>query len=144
MRALLDVNFLIALFDPDHIHNRRANEWWDKNRSLGWASCPITENGTIRILSHPNYSRTIQFSVSQISEVLRDFISSTDHRFWADDVSICDDSAFDTSRIHGPKQVTDSYLLGLAVSNNGRLVTFDESVVLNSVIGAKRSHLAVL
>ncbi|MBX3293519.1 MAG: VapC toxin family PIN domain ribonuclease [Acidobacteria bacterium] len=141
MRALLDVNFLIALFDPDHIHNRRANEWWDKNRSLGWASCPITENGAIRILSHPNYSKKMQFSVSQISEVLRDFISSTDHRFWADDVSLCDGSAFDTSRIHGPKQVTDSYLLCLAVRNKGRLVTFDESIVLSSVRGANKTNL---
>lgn len=141
MRALLDVNFLIALFDPDHIHNRRANAWWEKNRSLGWASCPITENGTIRILSHPNYSKTMQFSVSQISEVLREFISSTDHRFWADDVSLCDDFAFDTSRIHGPKQVADSYLLGLAVRNKGRLVTFDESIVLKSVRAATKSNL---
>ena len=144
MRSLLDVNFLIALFDPDHIHNGRAIEWWGKHARDGWASCPITENGLLRVLSHPNYSKKVRFSVFEVAELFKEFIDATDHEFWNDEISICDETLFDVTRIHGPKQLTDGYLLGLAVRNGARLVTLDGRISISAVAGAAKSYLTVV
>ena len=66
MRALLDVNLLIALLDPDHVFHERAHDWWEANRSAGWASCPLTENGVVRVMSNPNYSRQLRLTPAAV------------------------------------------------------------------------------
>jgi toxin-antitoxin system PIN domain toxin len=142
MRALFDVNLLAALFDEDHIHHLRAQRWWAANNQHGWASCPLTENGYIRVISQPAYPSNV--SVAFAHELLARQIAGTDHAFWPDDVSLLDESRFDRSRVLGPKQLTDVYLLGLAVKNGGRLATFDDAVPVTAVRGADASHLAVL
>lgn len=94
-------------------------------------------------MSHPNYDRMHKFSVTAVIGQMRDFTHNTDHQFWADEISLLDDSLFDSGRIHGPKQLTDLYLLALATRQNGRLVTFDQGIPLSTVKIAKAKNLYV-
>jgi uncharacterized protein len=144
MRALLDVNVLVALFDQEHTFNDRAHQWFELNRDQGWATSPMTENGLVRVLSHPHYSARIQRSPGWVIESLRSFIQAGRHQFWADDVSLLDPSQVDGSQILSSRQITDVYLLSLAVKHQGRLVTFDEGIRTHSVPGAQQEHLCVL
>lgn len=142
MRALLDVNVLIALLDPDHSLHARATQWFASHAREGWASCPITQNGCVRIMSHPGYPNP--FPVRVVMERLAEAISGAPHAFWPDDISLLDTRVADASRIHGPRQLTDVYLLALAVRHGGRFVTFDGAVALSAVRGAEHDHLLVL
>jgi hypothetical protein len=142
MRALLDVNVLIALLDADHSLHARAIEWFSGHAKRGWASCPITQNGCIRIMSHPGYPNALP--VPSIMERLTEASSSSHHEFWPDDVTLLDTSVTDGARIHGPRQVTDIYLLALAVRRGGQFVTFDASVSTEAVRGAQKAHLVIL
>jgi toxin-antitoxin system PIN domain toxin len=139
--ALLDVNFLIALFDPHHIHHEAAHAWFGAQRSLGWASCPLTENGVVRILSHPAYSPAPE-RPADIARRLSSFRDSGDHVFWPDDVSFCDTALFSLGVGH--RHLTDVYLLGLAVRRGGRLATFDRSIPSKAVPEARAAHLVVV
>ena len=142
MRALLDVNVLLALLDRDHVDHERAGAWLDMEISAGWASCPITENGFVRILSQPRYPSPV--SPLEAGRLLREAREGGNHAFWPCDVSLLDEHLVDLSRLHGPRQVTDASLLALAVAHSGRLVTFDRSVPLTSVRDATADHLVVL
>lgn len=142
MRALLDVNVLIALLDADHALHGRATQWFAEHGRSGWASCPITQNGCLRIMSHPGYPGTLP--VRAIAERLREAAANKFHEFWPDDLSILDGRLIDTTRIHGPRQITDLYLLALAVRRGGRFVTFDASVAVDTVKGAGKQHLLTL
>jgi hypothetical protein len=141
-RALFDVNVLIALLDEQHVGHRVATEWYKKNLNAGWASCPITENGTARIMSSTGYPNPSP--VAEVLSRLKQAMDGGDHKFWSDDVSLTDTSKFDHDRLLGPKQITDRYLLALAVRNKGRFVTFDQSMRPAAVIGATDSHLVQL
>jgi toxin-antitoxin system PIN domain toxin len=142
MRALLDVNVLIALLDPDHVSHAAAMTWFSDNAQHGWASCPITQNGCIRILSHPGYPNSVPPRV--VIERLAEATASEVHEFWPDDVCLLDGRTADATRIHGPRQLTDLYLLALAVRHDGKLVTFDKSIALDAVHGAQPRHLLSL
>lgn len=142
MRALLDINVLIALLDADHAMHARATDWLAANVRAGWASCPITQNGCIRIMSHPSYPNAVP--VGAIVERLGEAVATPHHRFWPDDLSILDATVGDRTRIHGPRQVTDVYLLALAVRHRGRFVSFDAGIPLAAVHGAERKHLVGL
>ncbi|MGQ0656059.1 MAG: TA system VapC family ribonuclease toxin [Betaproteobacteria bacterium] len=142
MRALLDINVLIALLDQAHPHHETASSWLTANIKQGWASCPITQNGCVRIMSQPSYPGARP--VAQIVERLRGGLRHAAHRFWPDDLSIVDDNAIDTTRVHGARQVTDTYLLALALKHGGRLVTFDSGIALAAVRGATARHLVTL
>ena len=141
-RALLDVNVLLALLDSDHIDHVRARDWLDAEIGTGWASCPITENGFVRIISHPRYPGPV--SPAEAIDLLGQACGSRHHAFWPCDVSVLDAQVVDRSRLHGPRQVTDAYLLALAVAHDGRFITFDRSLSLASVHGATEEHLTVL
>ncbi|MDP9444494.1 MAG: type II toxin-antitoxin system VapC family toxin [Actinomycetota bacterium] len=141
-RALLDVNVLLALLDSDHVDHGRTRDWLDDEISTGWASCPITENGFVRVLSQPRYPSPV--SPSEAIELLGRARSSRHHAFWPCDISLLEPEIVDRSRLHGPRQVTDSYLVALAVAHAGRFVTFDRSLSLSSVHGATEDHLTVL
>lgn len=142
MRALLDVNVLIALFDADHSLHTSALRWLDEHGKQGWASCPLTQNGCIRVMSQPRYPNPLP--VDAVAHRLRVACSHAQHEFWPDEVSMLDAALVDTTRIHGAKQLTDVYLLALAVSRGGRLVTFDRTLPLISVIGAQKKNLVVI
>lgn len=142
MRALLDVNVLIALLDADHTLHTRAFEWFGQHARLGWASCPITQNGCVRIMSHPGYPNALP--VKAVIERLRAATAAPQHEFWPDDISLLDPRVADPTRIHGPRQLTDVFLLALAVRHGGSFVTFDTAVPLVAIKGAHRKHVVVL
>jgi toxin-antitoxin system PIN domain toxin len=108
----------------------------------GWASCPLTQNGFVRILSQPKYPAPM--SVDGAFDSLQRATTSADHAFWPDDISLLDEQLIDRSRILGPKQLTDIYLLALAVKHGGRLVTFDRTIPVAAVRGAQAHHLVAI
>lgn len=140
--ALLDVNLLIALFDPDHIHHEPAHDWFADHRRRGWATCPVTENGLIRVLANPAYGAVA--GVRAVVDRLRAFRASGHHEFWSDDVSLADTTLFTPSFIRGHRQLTDVYLLGLATKRGGRLATFDRSIPLGAVVGATPDAVLII
>lgn len=142
MRALLDVNVLIALLDADHSLHERAFEWFGVHARGGWASCPISQNGCLRIMSHPAYPNALP--VAAVMERLAAATRSSYHQFWPDDVSLLDPSIADPGRIHGPRQLTDVFLLALAIHHGGRFVTFDTAVPPSAVKRAEKQHLVIL
>ena len=142
MRALLDVNVLIALLDADHSLHGRAIAWLADHARLGWASCPITQNGCVRIMSHAAYPNALP--TRAVMERLAEAAASSFHAFWPDDLSLLDAAVFDALRIHGPGQLTDLYLLALAVRHGGRFVTFDTAIAPDAVRDAQKRHLVVL
>jgi toxin-antitoxin system PIN domain toxin len=111
--VLLDVNVLVALFDPDHVHHSAAHTWFTAHRRAGWATCPLTENGLIRILANSAYSG-VHETPAAIQKRLQSFCGSGQHVFWPDDVSLRDETLFRRSAPVTDRQVTDVYLLGLA------------------------------
>jgi len=143
MRALLDVNVIIALLDPDHAFHERAHEWWAANTKEGWASCPLTENGVVRIMSNPAYSQIARFTPGDLIDRLRQFTSQSNHEFWADEISLRDENFFVAKYIHSSRHLTDLYLLALATKHRGRLATFDQGILLSAVCDAKPSNLCV-
>jgi len=142
MRALLDVNVLIALLDADHSLHASATRWFAVQAPSGWASCPITQNGCVRIMSHPGYPNALP--VRAIMDHLGEATASAHHAFWPDDISLLDAGTADAARIHGPRQLTDIYLLALAVKNNGCFVTFDNAVSPEAVKRATKKNLLIL
>ena len=142
MRSLLDINMLIAMFDSDHVSHEPAIAWFAKHAKEGWASCPLTQNGCIRIMSSPSYAnpQPVQVLVRRLAEACGESI----HEFWPDAPSLLDSAVFDPTRIHGPRQITDVYLLGLAVRNGGRFVSFDGGIPLQAVRRATEKNLVVL
>lgn len=142
MRALLDVNVLIALMDVSHVHHPVALHWLENNLSAGWASCPITQNGCVRIMSQPSYPGTIP--AAQVAERLAEASSSSSHEFWPDSISLLNMEIFNWSKILGHRQVTDIYLLTLAVRNEGRFVSFDRRITIDAVNSATPEQLVCL
>lgn len=138
-RALLDVNVLIALHDEQHVHHRIAADWLSAHAGGGWATCPLTQNGCARILSQPNYPNPVRL-VDALA-LLHHSCALPSHAFWPDDISLLDGARLDHRRMHGHRQLTDLYLLALAVEHNGRLVTFDAQIPLSAVRGARSAHL---
>lgn len=141
--ALLDVNFLIALFDPDHVHHEIAHDWFADNRRYGWATCPVTENGFLRVLASPAY-RSAVHRIPDLTALLGTFCADSAHQFWPATVSLRDATIFNPSLIAGHRQITDVYLLGLARKQGGCLVTFDRAIPVGAVVGADTSTLAVV
>jgi predicted nucleic acid-binding protein len=122
MRALLDVNVLIALHDQDHVHHRQAAQWFTQHAEFGWATCPI----------------------AVLVAMLQRSTQAPQHTFWPDDASVLDDGVFEHRHIHSARQLTDLYLLSLAVRRAARLVTFDQRIPLSAVRHARTEHLLVL
>jgi toxin-antitoxin system PIN domain toxin len=142
VRALLDVNVLIALFDEAHVHFERAWRWWSADMGDGWASCPLTQNGFLRVVSQPSYRNPVPLTFAR--EFLDRQVAETDHAFWPDDISLLDPARFDRRLNLGPRQLTDVYLLGLAVKNNGRLATLDRGIPTRAVRDAGSESLVVI
>ncbi|CAN5821974.1 type II toxin-antitoxin system VapC family toxin [soil metagenome] len=141
-RALLDINVLLALLDSDHADHVLAQQWLDREIDTGWASCAITENGVVRIMSQPRYPSPV--APAEVADLLEEACATPHHEFWPCEISLLDPQVVDRRRLHGPRQVTDAYLLALAVRRGGRFVTFDRSLVTSAVPGATAEALTVL
>ena len=143
MRALLDVNVWVALFDDAHQFSARANAFIE-TPGVQIATCPLVENGVIRVLSLPSYGRKGGLPIQRVREQLRAACAALDHEFWPDDISLRDDARVDFNRVQGHNQITDLYLLALAVHRGGCLASFDQAIALSSVPSAKARHLRQL
>lgn len=124
MTFLLDVNVLIALIDPTHVGHDTAHGWFGTTGAASWATCPLTENGVIRIVGHPKYPNSAG-SPAAAAPIMTRLRALPGHVFWKDDLSLMSCDVVDPARIATPAQVTDTYLLALAVINEGQLATFD-------------------
>lgn len=143
MAFLLDVNVLVALFDPEHVHHEVAHAWFGAVKGAGWATCPLTENGLVRVLSSPAYPGR-RTTVADAVNRLRRFTQSGGHSRWPDDVSLLDPDRVDASHLTGHREITDAYLLALAVHHDGALATFDHTLRTEAVVGSREEHVAVL
>jgi len=121
---LLDTNLLIALLWPSHERHEMAAAWFAAHRGKGWATCPLTEAGFVRIVSNPAFSRDA-VQPRDAARVLGANTAARDHVFWGDDLPLGEAVAFAGVRLMGHQQVTDAYLLGLAIHRGGVLATLD-------------------
>ncbi len=136
---LLDVNVLVALMDPDHVDHERAHAWAADGIRTGWASCVITENGFVRVVSQPAYPGAI--SVAAAVDLLGQARHVAPHEYWDCPSSLSDPAIFDTRHLLGHRQITDAYLLALAVAHDSAVVTFDRRMPLRAVRGAEVGHV---
>jgi uncharacterized protein len=138
---LLDVNVLIALIDPAHVGHDAAHRWFEGQGRESWATCPLTENGVIRIVSHPGYPGA-PASPAAVAAIVAELRRLAGHTFWPDDISLVGAEHVEAKRILTSGQVTDSYLLALAVAHEGRLATFDRRLSTKAVKGGRAAlHL---
>ncbi len=129
---LLDVNLLLALSDPMHVHHEVAHRWFASKSDLSWATCPLTENGFVRVASHPSYPNR-PGDVPVVLAILHQLCESPGHVFWTDDTSIQD--ILEPGAVITHAQVTDVYLVGLAARRQGRLATLDRRIPIAAVRG---------
>ena len=141
--ALLDVNVLVALTDPDHVHHELAHDWYAEEGAAAWATCPHTENGFLRVLANPGY-HSAQLRPAAVASMLRRLCAAKGHQFWPDSVSLADSKRFDLAFVAGHRQLTDVYLLGLAHAHGGALATFDRTIPVRAVRGATTETLWVI
>lgn len=138
---LLDVNVLIALIDPGHVQHDAAHAWFARQGRQAWATCPLTENGVLRIVGNPRYPNT-PGSPASVAPVMEGLTALPGHTFWPNDISLLDGRKIAASRLADSAQVTDSYLLALACAHQGQLATFDKRLVTDAVRGGAESlHL---
>jgi toxin-antitoxin system PIN domain toxin len=136
------VNVVVALLDRDHIHHPATRIWLEREIGHGWASCAITQNGVVRVMSQPRYPHAV--TTAEAADLLAAAARDTHHVYWPCDISLLDEKVIDRGWLHGPRQITDVYLLALATAKGGRFVTFDHTVPIGSVRGARAENLVVL
>ena len=141
--TLLDVNVLVALLSADSDSHPAARRWFVQNARKGWATCPFTEAGFVRVISNPASSKhTIR--PAQAIEVLEDSFQVPAHEFWKDDLSMAEATASFRQFLTGHQQTTDAYLLGMALRRKGRIVTFDRGIpALASAAGLNHLVIAI-
>jgi toxin-antitoxin system PIN domain toxin len=132
--ALLDVNVLIALLDRRHVHHEPAHGWFAASHGAGWATCPLTQNAVLRILGQPRYPNS-PGPPAVVAPLVAELIRHPNHQFWPDALSLLTLTGVDPSRLLEAGQVTDTYLLALAVHHGGTLVSFDRRLVHSAVAG---------
>ncbi len=141
-RYLLDVNVLIALVDPAHVQHEEVHAWFGRIGRKSFATCPITENGLLRIVGHPKYPNS-PGPPSTVASALAAIRTLPGHAFWPDSISLADGNFVDASLLSSHARVTDSYLLALARANSGRLATLDHRLA-TEVVPESRASLALI
>ncbi|MBU6257755.1 MAG: VapC toxin family PIN domain ribonuclease [Burkholderiales bacterium] len=131
-RYLLDVNVLIALVDPAHVQHDAAHDWFGRVGHRAFATCPLTENGLMRIVGHPSYPNS-PGPPSAVAGALLAIRALPGHEFWPDSISLVDSPCVDAALLSSHSRVTDGYLLGLARANKGRLATLDHKLAAEVV-----------
>jgi toxin-antitoxin system PIN domain toxin len=140
---LLDINVLVALFDQAHVHHEPAHRWFAAKSLASWATCPLTENGFVRVISNPGY-KSVSATPAEAAQRLQILCSAPEHIFWPDTLSLTDVSRFDLAKLRGHRQITDLYLAGLAHHHGGKLVTFDANIPVAAVVGASRDLVELI
>jgi uncharacterized protein len=135
---LLDVNVLIALIDPAHVQHDQAHEWFSRTGRKSFASCPITENGLLRIVGHAKYPNS-PGPPSAVAQALLALRALPGHEFWPDSISLADEAHVDIARLSSHAQVTDAYLLALASAHGQRLATMDRRLVADAVHNGRKA-----
>jgi hypothetical protein len=138
---LLDINLLLALSDPMHIHHESAHRWFAEKGHRSWATCPLTENGFMRIASHPNYPNR-PGDVTAVLDILRRFCEASGHHFWTEDISIL--QILEPHALITHAQITDLFLLGLAFHKRGKLATLDHRMPVDTVRGGRKAIELIL
>jgi uncharacterized protein len=138
---LLDVNCLIALIDPTRVNHDAAHDWFAQEAKNAWATCPLTENGVIRIVGHARYPNS-PGSPTIVANTMRQLLSVPGHEFWPDDISLLNQGHVDLTRLTS-QHVTDCYLLALAVAHRGQLATFDRRMV-SAIVDGGHSALCLI
>lgn len=125
--CLLDVNVLVALTWPTHVHHGAARYWFDQCSAAGWATCPITQLGFVRLSSN---TRIIRDAVSPRDAVamLKRLTALPGHEFWGGELPLSTTGPFASLAFVGHRQVTDAYLLALAQRKDEKLATLDRGV----------------
>jgi uncharacterized protein len=141
-RYLLDVNVLIALVDSSHLHHEVAHQWFGRVGRKSYATCPLTENGLLRIVGHPKYPNS-PGPPSVVVDALSALRGQAGHMFWPDSISLCDGAFVDASLLTHHARVTDSYLLALARANKGQLATLDHKLAAE-VVQEGKAFLALI
>lgn len=142
MTFLLDVNVLIALVDSDHLHHESAHRWFEDEGRHSWATCPLTENGVLRIVGDPRYPNS-PGSPHVVAPLVKRLQAVPGHDFWSDDISLLSRTDIDHQRLLHSRYITDTYLLALAKSRDAALATFDRHLVTAAVKNGNR-HLRLL
>jgi toxin-antitoxin system PIN domain toxin len=143
MIHLLDVNLLIAILDPFHVHHERAHAWLGTEGSRkSWASCPLTENAFVRIVGASTYPNS-PGSIAATRELLARNCDQKEHHFWADAISLCQRDLWGEWSTMKSSQITDVYLLALAVKNGGKLTSFDRRIPAHLIREGKESLLVL-
>lgn len=127
MTALLDVNVLVSLAWPNHVHHAGARAWFSTAQTAGWATCPVTQSGFIRVSSNRRVIPEAR-TPAEAADVLRSLCAAGGHEFWPDDVGLASSSEVDLATLAGYRQVTAAHLLALASRRDERLVTFDRAL----------------
>ena len=136
--ALLDVNVLIALLDRRHVHHEPAHAWFAAEQAKGWATCPLTQNAVLRIVGQPRYPNS-PGPPAVVAPLVAELIRHPQHQFWPDSLSLLGQSGVDVSHLLEASQLTDTYLLALAVHRGGRLVSFDRRLSCEAVAGGRQA-----
>lgn len=141
MTFLLDVSVAIALIDPAHVSHSAAQAWFAAEGSVTYATCPIVQNGVLRIVGHPSYPQS-PGSPAAVWPALSSLTEQVGHQFWSDDLDILSCGLIDGEKVRTSGQVTDTYLLALAVHHRGRLATLDQRLSAQAVKGgAEALHI---
>jgi len=135
---LLDTNVLIALIDPAHILHDRAHDWFAASSRRLWATCPLTENGVVRIVGSARYPNS-PGTPGAVAELLSVLCALPGHEFWPDDITLLDAERVSSHRLLDSSQVTDTYLLALARAHGGKLVTFDQRLIAVATVGGAQA-----
>jgi toxin-antitoxin system PIN domain toxin len=132
------VNVLVSLLDSAHLHHEIAVKWFRAVAAVeGWATCPITENGLVRIVSNVGYPNLRLTQAAAAESLARFKVGFPDiHRFWADEISLTDAALFDLTVLTGSRQTTDAYLAGLAFRKGGRVATLESGIPWRAVRGS--------
>lgn len=138
MTYLLDVNLLIALLDPDHVHHSSALDWFEEEGHRSWATSPIVQNGVVRILGSAGYT-AVPFGCYEIVDLLGRWCSAPEHQFWPDEVSLLYPELVDRAKLTSSKRITDTYLLALAMFRGGKLATLDRRLSPIAVHGGSKA-----
>jgi len=125
---LLDVNVLVAMAWPYHVAHEKVQAWLSQHAHEGWATCPLTQTAFVRILSNPSASLYAP-TPSDALKLLQANLGHPAHKFWPDEIGFVEALKPLTERLTGHQQVTDAYLLGLAIHKNGKFATMDRAIL---------------